>query len=115
MVHAMKISWWKWLPYQRWRIIGEVESADEIPDKLPKNAAVVVIASNGPKWIVFDCPCQTGHRIMLNADRSRRPYWTLQKAKRLTIFPSVDFRGTSKRCHYFVRNGKVAWARDSDP
>src|SRR5437899_8006736 len=39
---------------------------------------------------LFDCPCRTGHRIMLNADPSRPPYWTLNQVVRLTISPSVD-------------------------
>src|SRR5438552_19193784 len=38
---------------------------------------------------LFDCPCRTGHRIMLNADPSRPPYWTLNQVVRLTIFLQV--------------------------
>lgn len=105
----MKIAWWKWLPFQRWRIVGETESADEVPERLPRNGVALVAASGRVKWIVFDCPCQTGHRIMLNADASRRPHWALQPSNGLTISPSIDFRGGTRRCHYFIRGGRVVW------
>jgi hypothetical protein len=108
----MKIAWWKWLPFQRWRIVGEAESADEVPERFPRNGVVLVAASGRTKWIVFDCPCRTGHRIMLNADASRRPHWALQPSKHLTISPSIDFRGGIRRCHYFIRGGRVVWAKD---
>jgi hypothetical protein len=110
----MKIAWWQWLPFQRWRIIGAAESADEIPDRLPRNAAALVADQARVKWIVFDCPCRTGHRIMLNADPGRRPRWALPQTSPLTISPSIDSQGDRRRCHYFIRNGRVEWAKDSD-
>jgi hypothetical protein len=110
----MRIAWWKWLPFQPWRIVGGTESADEMPEKLPRRGIALVTASGLTKWIVFDCPCRTGHRIMLNADSNRSPYWTLKSLRRLTIFPSIDFRSTRRRCHYSIRDGRVVWAKDSD-
>ena len=47
-----------------------VDEADEVPAELPRNNAVLV-GTVKTKWIVFDCPCQTGHRIMLNVDHSK--------------------------------------------
>jgi hypothetical protein len=110
----MKVSWWQWLPFWRWRVIGTATSADEVPDRLPRNGTALVGDIGRIKWIVFDCPCRTGHRIMLNADPARRPYWTLNQLVRLTISPSVDYQGSSRRCHYFIRNGRILWAKDSD-
>lgn len=111
MADTMKITWWKWLPFQRWRIVGEAESADEIPDRLPRNGVAVVGNGHRAKWIVFDCPCRTGHRIMLNADPKRKPNWTLNQVQPLTIYPSIDFRGSQGRCHYFIRRGRIIWAK----
>jgi Family of unknown function (DUF6527) len=110
----MKISWWQWLPFWRWRVVGQIESADEVPDRLPRNAVLLVGGSGHTKWIIFDCPCRTGHRIMLNADSNRRPFWTLKTVPRLTISPSVDYCGEDRRCHYFIRVGTIIWAKDSD-
>jgi hypothetical protein len=109
MADAMKIAWWKWLPFQRWRIVGQTGDADDIPDKLPRNGVAVVASGGRIKWIVFDCPCRSGHRIMLNADRIRRPVWQLNDDNRLTISPSIDFADDRRRCHYFIRNGRIIW------
>lgn len=112
----MRIAWWKWLPFQGWRSVGMVESADEIPDRLPPKGAVLVGSPQHVKWVAFDCPCGRGHRIMLNTDPARRPTWQVAAGspRRLTIAPSIDYRGDDRRCHYHIRDGKTAWAGDSD-
>ncbi|MGH6950800.1 MAG: DUF6527 family protein [Vitreimonas sp.] len=52
---------------------------------------------------------------MINADKNRRPFWSLgvTPRQRLTISPSVDYAEQRKRCHYFVRGGRILWARDT--
>lgn len=112
----MKISWWQWIPIWGWRIIGVVEAADEIPVKLPRNAAVLVGTKTFHKWVAFDCPCRTGHRIVLNTDPARKPFWRLDPSfgNSLSILPSIDYLGTARRCHYFIRQAKIVWAKDFD-
>jgi hypothetical protein len=110
----MKLRWWHWLPFQRWRLVGTAVAADEVPDRLPRNGVALVGDLGKPKWIIFDCPCRTGHRIMLNADSTRRPRWGLHQTERVTISPSIDYCGNNRRCHYFVRDGRIVWAEDSD-
>jgi len=105
----MKFSFWQWLPIHRWRIVGMVESADEIPEKLPPKGAVLVGTKNYSKWLAFDCPCGGRHRIMLNMDQHRWPNWTIQSLKPMTINPSVDSWEKGQRCHYFIRKGRVQW------
>jgi hypothetical protein len=114
MARRLKPFWWDRLALVPWRIVADVESADEIPDKLPRRGAVLVSAGKRNKWIAFDCPCQLGHRIMLNLDSARYPYWQIRRGKkdRLTISPSVSSRESDRCCHYFIREGKVIWARD---
>lgn len=106
----LKIRWWQWLPLWRWRVLGFVDSADEVPHLLPRNSVILVGASARLKWIVFDCPCRSGHRIMLNGDPKRRPFWRVTSIDRITVTPSIDFHG-ERRCHYFLREGRVVWAR----
>jgi len=107
-----KIRWWDWLPFFGWRIVAIVDSAVDVPELLPRNGAVVVGRVDNPKWLAFDCPCRTGHRILLNMDRGRWPVWSFKPSNRLTISPSVDYHDKTKRCHYFIRNGRIDWARD---
>lgn len=110
----MKFSWWQWLPFQRWRIVGAAESADEVPERLPRNGVALVVDAGKTKWIAFDCPCRTGHRIMVNADPARRPHWTLNALAPLTIYPSIDYHGSQRRCHYFIRGGRIVWTKGRD-
>jgi Family of unknown function (DUF6527) len=105
---------WNWKPGRSWRIVAIVEAADEIPDKLPAKGAVLVGAPDRPKWLAFDCPCKTGHRIMVTLDRARYPHWTLYDAKKLTMFPSIDYGSPERRCHYLIRGGKIFWFKDKE-
>ena len=113
MAYGMKFAWHQWLPFRRWRILGQVEAADEVPDRLPRHGAVLVGSVASPKWLAFDCACRSGHRIMLNLDSSRKPQWNLVYTKPLSVSPSIDYIGPKRRCHYFVRNGRTYWAKDS--
>jgi hypothetical protein len=105
-----KISIWDWLPGKSWRIVTMVEAADEIPLQLPFGGVVLVGSLQYPKWLVFDCPCKTGHRIMVSLDKKHYPHWSIQNDKKLTISPSVDYQTTGRRCHYFIKRGKIVWA-----
>ena len=112
MADIERIPWWQWLPVFGWRIVLVVDSADNVPHRLPRNGAVLVGPSTLPKWIAFDCPCRSGHRIMLNTDKIRRPYWSTTVKGPLTISPSIDYQHLSRRCHYLVRNGHVTWVHE---
>lgn len=99
------------LPIRRWRIEHTAAEVDEVPRQIPTRRAYLVMASTRKKWLVFDCPCGMGHRIMLNLDKARQPYWklVLSRSKAITLRPSVDFRDGSRRCHYVVRRGRIIW------
>lgn len=94
-----------------WLLAGTVSDGDEVPDRIPARRAILVGASSRWKWLVFDCPCRTGHRIMLNLDPDRRPYWNLRVSptRRITVSPSIDYRGRDRSCHYLITAGKVVW------
>ena len=107
------IAWWQSLsfPWRPWRIVGRVSAGDEVPDQLPDKGAVLVGAREATTWLAFDCPCPTGHRLMMNLDSSRRPFWTVNCLKPLSISPSVYNITPSRSCHFFVRGGKVKWVK----
>jgi hypothetical protein len=115
MADLAGVRWWHWLPWpwRRWRVVGLVEAGDEVPELLPPRAAVLVGDATYLKWIAFDCPCGNGHRLMVNLDRSRRPAWRVESPRPLSIRPSVDDVTSQRRCHFFIREGRIAWAHDN--
>ena len=90
--------------------MGQVSSGDEVPDKLPDKGVLIVGAPGNATWAAFDCPCRTGHRLMVNLDRRRHPFWSVDSLKPLTIRPSIDDVTSKRRCHFFVRGGRIRWA-----
>ena len=110
MAQIGRVPWWQWIPFRPWRIVAAVEAADEIPLRLPGKGAVIVGSRTHPKWLAFDCPCRTGHRIMVSLDRLHRPHWTIIEEKKLTVSPSIDYQAPGRRCHYFLKRGKIVWA-----
>jgi hypothetical protein len=96
----------------KWKVIDEVTAADEVPAEIPKRRAIIVRRNDTPTWLAFDCPCDRGHRILLNLDATRRPRWTVTATSPLTIYPSVDDASSTRRCHFLIRAGRVIWARD---
>lgn len=97
-----------------WRVEATVSEVDQVPRRIRARRAFLVAGEARRKWLVFDCPCGSGHRILLNLDRSRRPFWTLRVAKdrRFTIEPSVDYSDDLRSCHYFLSDGRVEWVAD---
>jgi len=107
----------EWLFPKPWTIVSMVDAADEAPEALPRNAAVLVGSREHLKWLIFDCPCRREHRIMLNLDKGRRPHWSagVDKANRLSVSPSIDHKQSNgRRCHYFIRAGRTLWVKDDD-
>lgn len=102
-------SFWKRFRGPTWKIVDSVGAADEIPTDIPAYGAILVGTLRKPKWLAFDCPCNTGHRIMVTLDPRHRPHWKVTNAKKLTVWPSVDYRSSDRRCHYVMRRGRVLW------
>jgi hypothetical protein len=99
-------------PGRRWHVAIRISMADQIPVGIPARSAVMVGTQSDPKWLAFDCPCGTGHQIMLNLDRRRTPCWTVADTRKLTVRPSIDSRQSERRCHYLIREGKVTWVSE---
>lgn len=104
----------EWASLRRWHVAGSYDDIDDVPDVLRSRAIAIVTTPTFVKWIIFDCPCRSGHRIMVNADPSRKPSWGLRSQAPATIWPSVDFSNYERRCHYSIINGRTHWAKDSD-
>ena len=48
---------------------------------------------------------------MINLDENRHPSWNIDCLKPLTIRPSIHDITPQRRCHFFVRGGRIRWAR----
>lgn len=105
-------DWWQSLPFpwRPWRVVGYVEASDEVPERLPYKGVAVVGPPESAAWAVFECPCREGHRLMINLDKDRRPHWSIDCLKPLTIRPSIHDITPQRRCHFFVRGGRIKWA-----
>jgi Family of unknown function (DUF6527) len=101
-------------PGSRWKVSATVAEADLVPDRIGADSAVLVGTKALPKWLVFDCPCNSGHRIMLNLSKTRRPFWRIIHGQYLTVKPSIDFEENGRRCHYLIRNGHIIWVGDGE-
>lgn len=101
------------LSFRPWRLEATVSDMDDVPLRIRPRRAYLVATPTRRKWLVFDCACGGGHRILLNLDPSRRPVWTLRlsRTKALTLHPSVDYRDELRACHYVLSNGRIEWVR----
>lgn len=106
------VAWWQSLriPWRPWRIVGQVCAADEVPDLLPPQGVVLVGAPRNATWAAFDCPCRAGHRLLVNLDRARAPFWQIDSRRPLSIRPSIDYITPERRCHFTILRGKIKWA-----
>ena len=106
------IAWWQSLPlpWHNWRIVGQVLAGDEVSERLPHRGIVLVGPPKYATWAVMDCPCRTGHRLMVNLDKTRRPVWKIESRIPLSIRPSIDNVTQERRCHFTIRAGKTIWA-----
>lgn len=111
----MPPAWWPvWLPPRPWRIGGTAPDPDLVPDRLSRRTAFLVERPSGPAWLVLDCPCRTGHRMMLSLSGARNPKWTVNKnAPRLDVAPSIDSFHDGRRCHFWLRDGRVRWVPEA--
>lgn len=103
------ISLWKKIRRRR-RIksVVRVESRGELPKKL--GTAIYIVGSEGPKWVVLDCPCRCGERIDVNLMRSRRPVWQLaEKHGNVTLDPSLWLPAEKCGSHFWIRDNRIIW------
>jgi hypothetical protein len=108
---SLSLSWWqRHRPRWRYSVIGAVDAADLVPDRLPKKVLVVVEKARRPVWVAFDCPCTRQHRLLIPLSAGVTPHWTLNVDSAPTIYPSVDSHHAGHRCHFWLKNGRIQWA-----
>src|SRR5450756_1039492 len=109
----LSLPWWSWWPRRRYTVLGSVDAADLIPDRLPRRGLAVVEDSTGPSWVAFDCPCSRRHRLLIRLGATHHPHWLLDTSQHASLMPSVDSHDGGHRCHFWLTKGKIRWARDT--
>lgn len=104
------LRWRDWLPRRRYRLLGAVDAADEMPERLPRRGVVVVQAEGPPTWVAFDCPCDRRHRLLMPLGVGPGNRWRLTGSAHPTLRPSVDSFDAGERCHFFLTQGRIHWA-----
>ena len=107
------IDWWRRRQYSKphYRKLVHFGRMSEVPELPGRRTLVIVGALDRPKWLVFACPCGHAHRVALNLSPARQPNWTIETDDKLiTVWPSVDSVTAERRCHFWLRAGRVRWA-----
>lgn len=95
----------------RYSKVAFVDSMSSVPDE-PGMTIYIVGTSKLPKWAVFDCPCERGHRLTVPLMRSVSPHWTLRVRRgRASLSPSVSVDRDPCTSHFWLRDNRVEWAR----
>lgn len=100
--------------FQRWLGIPQHVSAVSVSDQ-PDNLqdGLLYFVGDGVPWMAaLLCPCGCGSDIRLSLIEDDTPRWraTFQKAGAASLYPSI-WRTKGCRSHFFVRAGRVVWAR----
>ena len=106
------LSWWqRWRPRRRYGVLGIVEVADLIPDRLPPRAIVVVEDGTSRHGAAFDCPCADGHRLLLPLASQGTKRWSIKGSRTCSLYPSIDVLDGERRCHFWLSKGSIRWVR----
>ena len=88
------------------------EKVEDLPDALePKT--LYIVGEDSPWAAALLCPCGCKEVIQISLIANDNPRWRLfeHTDKTMSIFPSI--RRTKNCCaHFFLRRGRIAWARD---
>jgi len=110
------IDWWRRQQRTVPRIdtIEYYERQSEAPISIPRQTLAIIGKGEHLKWAMFECPCGTGHKIMINLAASRSPHWRLASDKGIpSLLPSIDYQDDHGRCHFWLRAGRVEFTPDS--
>lgn len=109
------IDWWRRRRWTKARYLrlAHYSSRSATPELPPRRTLAVVGSCSRPKWAIFACPCGHGHSIAVNLSSAQQPAWQLNvEADMPSLHPSVDSWTDGRRCHFWLRDGRVHWVAD---
>jgi hypothetical protein len=76
--------------------------------------AVVIVDRQGPRNLVFSCPCKCGEILSINIDPAAGSAWRmLNDFSGVSLMPSV-WRTTGCRSHFILWRSRVWWCMYDD-
>lgn len=115
------VRWWRRCHRRTW---GHplykpvhVDTVEDVPQEPNPRRAYLSGPDGLPKWLTLECPCGTGHTLVLSLQKTHKTHWSAEVLDaRLTLRPSVDYRPAEEhRCHFWLRNGRVRWVGHAAP
>src|SRR3954453_12764087 len=99
------IDWWGRHGSTAPRITSIVTYASQgdLPDSLPRRRLALVGSPERPKWAALECPCGTGHRLLINLSAAHKPTWRIESPAPPSLRPSIDYEDAARRCHFWLR------------
>lgn len=115
-VNDRLVDWWR----RRQRTVPRIDSVayyerqSEAPTSIPRHKLVLIGKGEHLKWAAFECPCGTGHKIMVNLSTTRAPNWRVVVDNGSpTLLPSINYHDEYGRCHFWLRSGRIEFTPDS--
>lgn len=112
---ARLIDAWRRSPlsrHPRLTVVKHVTNRSDLPIWLPRRQ--ILLVGTPAKWAIMACPCGNGHIIDLNLAHPDLPQWKIDGRFDPSVAPSVDVNDPYRRCHFWVRHGRVTWIRHRD-
>lgn len=108
------VDWWR----RRRRNAARIDQIRNYPAvaTMPKNLDrhVLALAGDPVTWAVLHCPCGHGHQLRIRVrPNGNAVVWRVTETDLgPSLFPSVDFVSSDRRCHFWLDRGRVKWVRD---
>ncbi len=106
-------NWFRqYLTKPHFKEVTFVSRVSEIPDDI-KRTAYIVERGRRKLWLVFDCPCNSGHRLTVNLSEERKPFWSVKIRKhKLSVSPSIWLHNECQS-HFWIENSGIVYTQDS--
>lgn len=93
------------------------QNAEDVPDRLAPQTVYLIGDEGSSPWVAaLLCPCGCAELIQLSLISHDSPSWRVHVGnnRRVTLHPSI-WRVRGCHSHFFVRNGRILWAKDGRP
>jgi hypothetical protein len=103
-------DWWRRQRLGRPKVtrVQQYRSHADVPERIPRR--VLAVVGTPAAWAMFECPCGQGHRIMVRIrPHATGAHWELTRDGRPSLRPSIDSQHPGRRCHFWLRKGRVHW------